>query len=73
MADNIIHIGYHKTATNWFQRIFYPQVTSHQYLHRKRARAAFLGASALRFPGRMPWLPWGSEKSPGGSSFAKRN
>jgi len=49
MADNIIHIGYHKTATNWLQKIFYPQVTSHQYVHRKRARAAFMSDSAFRF------------------------
>lgn len=34
---NIVHIGYHKTASTWFQRRFYPRVQSHRYLHDRDA------------------------------------
>jgi hypothetical protein len=47
--NSIVHIGYHKTATNWFQRYYYPQVTNAEYLHRKKARAAFLSDSGFKF------------------------
>ncbi len=46
---SIVHIGYHKTATNWFQKVCYPAVTNAEYLHRKRARQAFLADSGLHF------------------------
>lgn len=49
MQRNIIHIGYHKTATNWFQRIYYPNVKNFQYIHRKKVRRAFLKDSAFNF------------------------
>lgn len=45
----IIHIGYHKTGTTWFQDIFYPAVRNRRYLPRAVARAAFLEAGALHF------------------------
>jgi hypothetical protein len=66
MPDNIIHIGYHKTATNWFQRIFYPRVTSHRYIHRKRVRAAFLDPSALQFSRDTALAALGTGESPQG-------
>ncbi|MGM0676613.1 MAG: hypothetical protein ACQETW_04285 [Pseudomonadota bacterium] len=49
MRRNLIHIGYHKTATNWFQHVLYPRVENGEYLHRKRVRAAFLRNSGLMF------------------------
>lgn len=48
-ARCLVHIGYHKTATNWFQRSYYPAVTNRTYVHRKRVRAAFLDVHALEF------------------------
>lgn len=45
----IIHIGYHKTGTTWFQDIFYPAVRNRRYLPRAVARAAFLDPAALHF------------------------
>ncbi|MBN8443592.1 MAG: hypothetical protein J0M28_18100 [Thauera sp.] len=44
-----VHIGYHKTATNWFQRLFYPAVRNFKYVHRKRARLAFTEDHAFQF------------------------
>lgn len=49
MSDALLHIGYHKTATNWFQRHFYPRVENAAYIHRKKVRQAFLHDSALVF------------------------
>lgn len=45
----IVHIGYHKTGTTWFQKRFYPRVTSHRYIDRERVRRAFIEDSAFRF------------------------
>ena len=49
MGTNIIHIGYHKTATTWFQRVYYPNVENLTYVHRKKVRKAFLSDSAFKF------------------------
>jgi hypothetical protein len=49
MGRHIIHIGYHKTATTWFQRIYYPHVENLTYVHRKKVRKAFLSDSAFKF------------------------
>jgi len=49
MRPPIIHIGYHKTATSWFQKSFYPLVDNAVYLNRKRVREAFLNTTAFRF------------------------
>lgn len=48
-APAIIHIGYHKTATTWFQRRFYPCVKSHDYIAHREVRDAFLYAHAFKF------------------------
>lgn len=49
MDGPIVHIGYHKTGTTWFQDCFYPAVRNRRYAHRSVARAAFLDAGALHF------------------------
>ncbi|MDJ0719808.1 MAG: hypothetical protein QNJ54_37230 [Prochloraceae cyanobacterium] len=50
MTANIIHIGYHKTATNWFQKILYPNIKNYTYItKRKRVRNAFLAESGFKF------------------------
>ena len=45
----IVHIGYHKTATTWFQKHFYPRVAGARYLPRATVREALLDPSALHF------------------------
>ncbi|HEX5184572.1 MAG TPA: hypothetical protein VFW19_15660 [Allosphingosinicella sp.] len=45
----IVHIGYHKTATTWFQRSVYPHAASHRWIPRVRAQAALLAPSGLHF------------------------
>lgn len=45
----IVHIGYHKTATSWFQRRVYPSVASHRYVDRRLVRSLFLGGDAFGF------------------------
>ena len=45
----IVHIGYHKTGTTWFQERFYPAVRNRRYVPRATARAAFLQPGALHF------------------------
>ncbi len=47
--DPIIHIGYHKTGTGWFQRRFYPAVTNACYIPRATVRKALLEPTALHF------------------------
>ena len=45
----VLHIGYHKTATTWFQGIFYPAVRNVAYLERRRVVDAFLTDPAFHF------------------------
>lgn len=45
----VIHVGYHKTGTTWFQKRFYPRVTSHRYIDRERVRHAFIEDTAFKF------------------------
>jgi hypothetical protein len=45
----IVHIGYHKTATTWFQRSVYPHATSHRWIPRARVQAALLDPSGMGF------------------------
>jgi len=50
IAAPIVHIGFHKTASSWFQRAVYPHVTSHRYLaDRRPVREALLGGTAFDF------------------------
>lgn len=45
----IVHIGFHKTATTWFQKSFYPLVRNGRYVSRAAVRAAFLDPPAFHF------------------------
>ena len=49
MNRPIVHIGYHKTATTWFQKTFYPSVTSHAYVDRLKVKAAFFPDTPFTF------------------------
>ncbi|MBM4383412.1 MAG: hypothetical protein FJ091_08585 [Deltaproteobacteria bacterium] len=49
MPHPLVHIGFHKTATKWFQEAVYPLVKSHVYIPRARVQAALLGPSAFHF------------------------
>jgi hypothetical protein len=45
----IVHIGYHKTATTWFQQQVYPRSVSHRWIDRARAQQALLAPCGLAF------------------------
>jgi len=49
MSRPIVHIGYHKTGTSWFQKNFYPRVRNAGYLGRQAVRDAFLNTTAFAF------------------------
>ena len=49
MAAPIVHIGFHKTATSWFQTAVYPRVTSHRLVHRELVRSIFMDSDAFHF------------------------
>jgi len=49
MNGPILHIGYHKTGTSWFQKSLYPSVTNAVYLDRRKVRDAFLNTTAFSF------------------------
>ena len=46
---NIFHIGYHKTATTWFQKEFYPK-TNRKFVLRKDIQAFFYDRKKINFP-----------------------
>lgn len=48
-ARPIVHIGFPKTASTWFQKSFYPHVRVPSYIDRVRVNAAFLQGNALAF------------------------
>ena len=45
----IVHIGYHKTATTWFQRHVYPAATSHRFVPRAIVQQALLDPPGTAF------------------------
>lgn len=47
--STIVHIGFHKTATTWFQKSVYPTARNARYVPRARVREAFLDPTAFRF------------------------
>lgn len=49
MSSSIVHIGYHKTATSWFQKRYYPLAENAAYIGRRRAKQAFLNTGAWQF------------------------
>lgn len=46
---SIVHVGYHKTATTWFQQAIYPHATSHRYVPRRTVQEALLAPGAFAF------------------------
>lgn len=49
MRSPIVHIGFHKTATSWFQTSVYPKVTSHRLIDRDLVRGTFMDCDAFDF------------------------
>lgn len=49
MPRHLVHIGYHKSATTWFQQVYYPGVRNARYIDRKQVKQAFLEAGALHW------------------------
>ena len=45
----IVHIGYHKTGTTWFQQHFYPACADAHMVRRRNVRRAFLCPTAFAF------------------------
>ena len=45
----IVHIGYHKTATTWFQNQVWPGATSHEYVERAVTQRALLAPPGMHF------------------------
>ena len=48
-ARPIVHIGYHKTATTWFQNQVWPGATSHDYVARAVTQKALLAPTGMHF------------------------
>lgn len=46
---DIVHLGYHKTATTWLQKSLFPHAVSHDFLPRKTTQEAFLAPAGLHF------------------------
>lgn len=49
MPKDLIHIGYHKSATTWFQEVYYPKVNNARYIPRHLVERAFFESSALHW------------------------
>jgi hypothetical protein len=48
-ARPIVHIGYHKTATTWFQKSIWPSLASHEWIPRKVTQEALLDPPGMHF------------------------
>ena len=48
-ARPIVHIGYHKTATTWFQKSIWPSLASHDWVARKGTQEALLNPPGMHF------------------------
>ena len=48
-ARPIVHVGYHKTATTWFQKSIWPSLTSHDWIPRKVTQEALLDPPGMHF------------------------
>jgi hypothetical protein len=48
-ARPVVHIGYHKTATTWFQNQVWPAAASHDYVPRAITQKALLFAPGMHF------------------------
>lgn len=49
MTPPLLHIGFHKTGTSWFQSCFYPAVKNGHFVSRKEARSELIAPRALSF------------------------
>jgi len=49
MPRHLLHIGYHKSATTWFQQSYYPLARGAHYVKRDQVQRAFLADSALQW------------------------
>ena len=49
MSAPLFHVGYHKTATTWFQRAVYPNVRNRRYVPQAQVRRALITSNALHF------------------------
>lgn len=45
----LFHIGYHRTATTWFQEVFYPAARNGQFVPRDLVRETIIGPRAFDF------------------------
>jgi hypothetical protein len=45
----IVHVGYHKTATTWFQKSVWPSLASHDWIPRKVTQEALLDPPGMHF------------------------
>jgi hypothetical protein len=48
-ARPIVHIGYHKTATTWFQKSIWPSLESHDWVPRSVTQQALLNPPGMHF------------------------
>ena len=48
-ATPIVHVGFPKTASTWFQKAFYPHVRSPRYVDREKVFSALIEPNALTF------------------------
>lgn len=45
----LVHIGYHKTGTSWFQKRVYPRLTSHYVVNQRAIRETLMSRDAFDF------------------------
>ena len=48
-AQPIVHIGYHKATTAWFQQSFYPIVRNGRYVSGSIVREALIAPTVVEF------------------------
>ena len=49
ILSDILHIGYPKTASTWFQEVFYPNLKNAKYIHRHRVQDLVLKPGAFEW------------------------
>jgi hypothetical protein len=64
MAGTIVHIGFHKTGTTWFQECVYPRVKGFRYVPRKLTQSALLEPSAFAFDAERAAKALGASSGP---------
>jgi hypothetical protein len=51
MSEKLIHIGYAKTATTWFQKEFYPKVQNYSFIPRITVKDIIIKPNIFQFDG----------------------